>query len=50
MKRPEGLYYLRGVPYKEQKDSLMSDISKRIPGPDLKKIILKLEADLKGMK
>jgi uncharacterized Zn-binding protein involved in type VI secretion len=50
MKRPEGLYYLRGVPYKEQKDSLMSDISKRIPGPDLKKIILKLESDLKGMK
>ncbi|MEJ7807423.1 MAG: hypothetical protein WKG03_16055, partial [Telluria sp.] len=38
MKLPEGLYYLRGVPYKEQNDSLMSDISKQIPGPDLKKI------------
>jgi uncharacterized Zn-binding protein involved in type VI secretion len=50
MIRPEGLYYLRGVLYKEQKDTLMGDLSKRIPGPDLKKIILKLEADLKGMK
>jgi hypothetical protein len=29
---------------------LMSNIGKRIPGPDLKKIILKLESDLKGMK
>lgn len=50
MSRPEGLYYLRGVPYKEQVNSLMSDIHKRIPGPDLKKIILKLESDMKGLK
>lgn len=50
MIRPEGLYYLRGVLYKEQKDTLMGDLGRRIPGPDLKKIILKLEADLKGMK
>jgi hypothetical protein len=41
---------LRSVPYQEQKDSLMCDISKRIPSPDLKQIILKLESDLKGMK
>lgn len=48
LKRPEGEYYLRGVPYKEQVNSLMSDTSKRIPGPDLQKIILKIEADIKG--
>lgn len=50
LKRPQGLYYVRGVPYKEQENSLMSDTSKRIPGPDLKKIILKIESDIKGKK
>lgn len=50
LKRPEGLYYVRGVSYKEQVNGLMSDVSKRIPGSDLKKIILKLESDMKGLK
>lgn len=45
--RPEGPYLLRAVPHREQKNSLMCDVSKSIPGPDLKTIILKLESVLK---
>lgn len=51
LQRPEGAYYLRGVPYRGYEKSMMSDVDKgTITGKELMQMILKIETMTKAKK